>query len=391
MDNLPPRKIILLGPAYPYRGGIATIIERLAREFAGRGARVEVLTFSVQYPEWLFPGRSQFREGPPPDDLRIVRCVNTVNPLNWWRVGRRIRREAPDFVVLKYWTPLMAPCFGTIARVAKWRGGRTKFLVQLDNVVPHERRWFDGPLTRYFVQAMDGFVCMSRQVEGELAEFSPPDDKPRVCSPHPIFDHFGARLGREEAAAQLGLDPGVRYILFFGLVRPYKGLDMLLEAFASLRRGGGVPTKMLVAGEFYDDVAKYRAQVERLGIGNEVVIHDRFVGDGEIPLWFSLADLLVLPYRSATQSGVTQIAMHFEVPMVVTDVGGLAETVRDGVTGFVADPTPESIAAAIERSLAPGTAEALRANFAEEKKRFSWSAAADAIEELYRATNHITA
>jgi glycosyltransferase involved in cell wall biosynthesis len=762
---------MFLGPAWPYRGGIATIIETLARVFqSGRtdddgtehpAAEVKVLTFSTQYPSILFPGKSQYRDGAKPADLEITRCVSTINPLNWLKVGRLIGRESPDAVVLKYWTPFMAPCFGTIARVAKWtakmeakRAARRqrkpwrehlseqspkceklqkrtlqqsdsvddtffreqkrtpKFLVQLDNIIPHERRWFDAPLTRYFVRSMDGFIYMSEEVGRDLAEFAEPDDvaarrmgefgdgyvkccdtkvKPRLYSPHPIFDHFGEKLSREEAARRLGLNPNVRYVMFFGLVRAYKGLDILLDAWAKMKRdkseddnlggeqkrnvderdnaktyslkmpeiaekisviaannpcvsviygeaaesgnmtnrssenakthtnifaktcdgnadgrpgfddekseingnplegntkggsgvvagfessrntpekqdengernkvachrfvtekrsksiscgetyggvidgesrpdviagsptgcggengepsevanrdcntemhckpntykaisegissgeigekanlhmecGGGkgetanLPTgcggesgepsevenheanakiryksniygvinedlingvtgektksrpgivaksrpgviagsptgcrgkmdemgektnphrRLIVAGEFYDDVDKYREQIARLGLDDEVIIADHFIPDGEIPLWFSLADLLVLPYRTATQSGVTQIAYHFDVPMVVTDVGGLPEIVRDGVAGYVCRPAPESVATAIEKFFEPGNAAALRANFPEEKKRFSWSAAAAALEKLY--------
>ncbi|MDR2882353.1 MAG: glycosyltransferase [Alistipes sp.] len=385
------KNITFLGPAWPYRGGIATIIERLAAVFASRGAGVKVLTFREQYPEWLFPGKSQFRDGDPPEGLHIRRCVNTVNPLNWWRVGRLIRREAPDAVVLKYWTPFMAPCFGTIARVAKRRGNRNnsssapKFLVQLDNIVPHERRWFDGLLTRYFVLSMDGFIYMSEEVGRQLVDFD--TAKPRLYSPHPIFDHFGATLPRTEAAGRLGLDPEMRYVLFFGLVRPYKGVDMLLEAWATLKsRGVTNNRRLVIAGEFYDDVEKYRGQIAALGLDGDVIIHDRFVHDEHIPLYFSLADLLVLPYRSATQSGVTQIALHFDVPMVATRVGGLPEIVRDGVTGLLCDPNPAGIADALERALNPTTTATLRANFAKEKPRYSWAAAADTIERLYNMT-----
>jgi glycosyltransferase involved in cell wall biosynthesis len=382
------KKITFLGPAYPYRGGIATIIERLARVFSERGAKVNILTFALQYPAWLFPGRSQFRDGAPPEGLGIERAVNTANPFNWLRVGLRLRREAPDAVSLKYWTPFMAPCFGTIARVAR-RNKKTKFLVQLDNIVPHERRWFDRALTRYFVGAMDGFIYMSEAVGRELAEFD--TLKPRLYSPHPIFDHFGAPVPRTEAAARLGLDPGSEYVLFFGLVRPYKGLDMLIDAWATLKkRGKTANRRLLVAGEFYDDVEKYRSQIAALGLEKDVVIHPRFVGDDEIPLWFSLSDVLVLPYRSATQSGVTQIAFHFDVPMIVTDVGGLGEIVRDGVTGFVCAPDVASLAAAIERFWEPGTAARLRANFPAEKQRFSWDASADALDKLYSLTKKIT-
>jgi glycosyltransferase involved in cell wall biosynthesis len=378
------KSVTFMGPAWPYRGGIATIIERLAGVFASRGARVDILTFSTQYPEWLFPGKSQFRGGDPPEGLKIERVVNTVNPFNWLRVGRRIRREGPDAVILKYWTPLMAPCFGTIARVAK-RGnnrGRTRFLVQLDNIVPHEKRWFDDPLTRYFVRSMDGFVYMSEEVGRQLARYN--TSAPSLYSPHPIFDHFGKPLPGEVAAKELGLDPEREYVLFFGLVRPYKGVDMLLEAWADLKRRGLTKNrKLIVAGEFYDDVQKYRQQIRDLELTDDVILHDRFVHDEQIPAWFSLADLLVLPYRSATQSGVTQIALHFEVPMIVTNVGGLPEIVRDGVTGFVCQPTPQSIADTIEKFYTPGTAQKLRAHFPAEKKRFSWDASADALETLY--------
>ncbi len=377
-------KITLLGPAYPYRGGIATIMETLARVFGVRGAEVDVKTFTVQYPALLFPGKSQYRDGEPPEGLRIVRCVNTVNPLNWHKVGRVIRREAPDFVLMKYWTPFMAPCFGTIARVAR-RNRHTKFLVQLDNVIPHERRWFDSLLTRYFVRSMDGFIYMSEQVGRDLAEFD--TAKPRLYSPHPMFDHFGEKMSKEEACRRLGLNPEVDYVMFFGLVREYKGLDLLLEAWARMKRDGtAYGRRLIVAGEFYTDAAKYKDLIGKLGLADDVILHDWFIPDESVKLYFSLADLLVLPYRSATQSGVTQIAYHFDVPMIVTDVGGLPEIVPDGVTGYVAETTPESIALAIEKFYTDGNANRLRENFAEEKKRFSWSAAAEAIEELYKMT-----
>lgn len=373
-----------MGPAYPYRGGISAIMERLAKVFGSRGDDVDIKTFTVQYPSLLFPGRSQYRDGGVPEGLKIVRCVNTVNPLNWHKVGRLIRRESPDFVLMKYWTPFMAPCFGTIAAVAR-RNRRTKFLVQLDNVIPHERRWFDGMLTRYFVRNMDGFIYMSEQVGRELSEFD--TVKPRLYSPHPMFDHFGERLTKDEACKRLGLNPEVGYVMFFGLVRDYKGLDLLLDAWAQMKRNGtACGRRLIVAGEFYADAAKYREQIERAGLTDDVVLHDWFIPDDDVKLYFSLADLLVLPYRSATQSGVTQIAYHFEVPMVVTDVGGLPEIVPDGTVGYVASTTPESIALEIERFYTDHNGDRLRENFAEEKRRFSWESTADRIEELYRLT-----
>jgi glycosyltransferase involved in cell wall biosynthesis len=375
------KKLTLVGPAYPYRGGIATIMETLARVFQSRGAEVDVKTFTVQYPSLLFPGKSQYRDGEPPAGIKITRCVNTANPLNWHKVGRLIAREAPEVVLLKYWTPFMSPCFGTIARVAR-RNGHTKFLVQLDNVVPHERRWYDSLLTRYFVDSMDGFIYMSEQVGRELAEFD--TVKPRLYSPHPMFDHFGERLQKEEACRRLGLNPSVDYVMFFGLVRDYKGLDLLLSAWKIMKeRGTAFGRRLIVAGEFYGDKTPYIRQIDEAGLTDDVILHDWFIADSDVRLYFSLTDLLVLPYRSATQSGVTQIAYHFEVPMVVTDVGGLPEIVPDGTVGYVADVTSESIASAIERFYIAGNATILRANFATEKKRFSWDATADRIEELY--------
>lgn len=379
-----PHRITFIGPAYPYRGGIATIIETLALVFRSRGAEADIKTFTVQYPSLLFPGQSQYRGGEPPEGLRIERCISTVNPLNWLIMGRRIKKEAPDFVLLKYWTPFMAPCFGAIARIAR-RNRKTKFLVQLDNVIPHEKRWFDTILTRWFTGSMDGFIYMSEQVGRDLSRFD--TSKPRLYSPHPMFTHFGEKLSKLEACVRLGLNPEAGYVMFFGLVRDYKGLDMLLEAWSIMKKNGtAYGRRLIVAGEFYSDAAGYREQIERLGLSDDVILHDRFIPDDDVKIYFSLADLLVLPYRSATQSGVTQIAYHFEVPMVVTDVGGLPEIVPDGTVGYVAQPAPESIAFAIERFYTDGNAEKLKENFAEEKKRFSWESSADKILELYALT-----
>lgn len=373
-------KIIVLGPAHPFRGGLSAIMETLARTFARRGAEVRIETFTVQYPSFLFPGRSQTVGDPPPADLHIVRTVNTVSPLNWLRVGWRLRRERPDVVLLKYWTPFMAPCFGTIARLVR-RNGHTKVLCQIDNVEPHEHHVVDRPFNRYFLRAVDGFVYMSEQVHGELRVYT---DAPALFSPHPMFEHFGASVPRTEACARLGLDPEERHALFFGLVRDYKGLDLLFDAWALLReRGAARGWRLLVAGEFYTDPAPYLERLDRLGLRDEVVLRDRFVPDDEVRYWFSVADCLVLPYRTATQSGVTQIAYRFGVPMVVTDVGGLPEIVPDGRAGFVCRPEASSLADALERMQAPGVSERLSAGVEAESRRFSWEETCDRIEELY--------
>ena len=373
-------KILILGPAHPYRGGIASILETMARIFSRRGDAVEIRTFTRQYPALLFPGKSQTVDTPPPGDLCIRRRVDTVNPLNWLRVGRIIRRERPDFVLMKYWTPFMAPCFGTIARIAR-RNGHTKVLCQIDNVEPHEHHLTDRPFNRYYLRSVDGFVYMSEQVHRELAAYT---DAPALFSPHPLFEHFGERVDRTEACVRLGLDPACRYALFFGLIRDYKGLDLLLDAWAALRRSGRLGgRKLIVAGEFYTSPERYLRQISENGLQEEVLLHDRFIPDEQVKYYFSAADFVVQPYRTATQSGVTQIAYQFCTPMIVTDVGGLAEIVPDGRVGFVCPPTAEGVAAAVERIADPQTLVRFRENCLDERKRFSWERMCDRITELY--------
>lgn len=373
-------KITILGPAHPYRGGLASIMEIMARTFQRRGDEGDIKTFTLQYPSLLFPGESQTVATPPPADLRICRCVNTMNPLNWVRVGRRIRRERPDFVLMKYWTPFMAPCFGTIARIARGNG-HTKVLCQIDNVEPHERHLTDKPFNRYYLHSVDGFVYMSEQVHSELRAYS---DAPALFSPHPLFENFGERVERSEACVRLGLDPANRYVLFFGLIRDYKGLDLLLDAWAQLRRAGRTEgRRLIVAGEFYTAREPYLNRIADNGLQDEVLLHDRFIPDDDVKYYFSAADFVVQPYKTATQSGVTQIAYQFCVPMVVTKVGGLAEIVPDGRVGYVCEPTPEGVAGAIERMYEGDTLQRFRENCVEERRRFSWEEMCSRITELY--------
>ena len=373
-------KITILGPAHPYRGGLASIMEIMARTFQRRGDEVDIKTFTPQYPSLLFPGESQTVATPPPADLRICRCVNTMNPLNWVRVGRRIRRERPDFVLMKYWTPFMAPCFGTIARIARGNG-HTKVLCQIDNVEPHEHHLTDKPFNRYYLHSVDGFVYMSEQVHSELRAYS---DAPALFSPHPLFENFGERVERSEACVRLGLDPANRYVLFFGLIRDYKGLDLLLDAWAQLRRAGRTEgRRLIVAGEFYTAREPYLNRIADNGLQDEVLLHDRFIPDDDVKYYFSAADFVVQPYKTATQSGVTQIAYQFCVPMVVTKVGGLAEIVPDGRVGYVCEPTPEGVAGAIERMYEGDTLQRFRENCVEERRRFSWEEMCSRITELY--------
>ena len=372
-------KITLLGPAHPYRGGLASIMETMAREYQSRGHEVRIYTFTVQYPSLLFPGKTQYVTTPAPEDLHIERVMNTVNPLNWVSLGLRLKREKPDMVLMKYWTPFMAPCFGTIARIAR-TNGVTKVVCQIDNVEPHEHHIIDKPCNHYYLGAVDGFVYMSEQVHGELKAYT---SAPAIFSPHPMFENFGKVVERDEACRKIGIDPKVNYTLFFGLIRDYKGLDLLLEAWTKWKPEG---RKLLIAGEFYASREKYIALIERLGLQDRVVLHDHFVADEDVRYYFSTADCLVLPYRTATQSGVTQIAYNFSLPMIVTRVGGLPEIVPDGRVGLVCEPTVEAIADALQKIYVEGELQRLRENFTDERKRFSWAAMCDKLEEVYNMT-----
>ena len=369
-------KILLLGPAHPYRGGLASIMETMAREYQSRGHEVRIYTFTVQYPSLLFPGKTQYVTTPPPEDLHIERVMNTVNPLNWVSLGLRIKREKPDMVVMKYWTPFMAPCFGTVARIAR-SNGVTKVVCQIDNVEPHEHHIIDRPCNHYYLGAVDGFVYMSEQVHGELKAYT---KAPAIFSPHPMFENFGAVAERTEACRKIGISAEDKYTLFFGLIRDYKGLDLLLKAWAQWKPEG---RRLLIAGEFYASREKYISLIEQLGLEDRVVLHDRFIADEDVRYYFSAADALVLPYRTATQSGVTQIAYNFSLPMIVTRVGGLPEIVPDGRVGLVCEPEVETIAQALRELYAGEKLQTFKENFADERKRFSWAAMCDKLEEVY--------
>ena len=372
-------KIQFLGPAHPFRGGLAAIMQTMARHHQAEGHEVKLKTFTVQYPQFLFPGKSQFTDGPAPEDLTIERCIHTANLFNWIHQGLRIKRERPDVVILKYWTPFMAPCFGTIARLAR-RNGHTKFICQIDNVEPHEPHFFDRWFNRWFLGAMDGFVYMSEQVHRELAAYT---SAPALFSPHPMFENYGEKIDRTEACRALGLDPEKRYALFFGLIRDYKGLDLLLEAWRRLRLKGELADyKLVVAGEFYTDKTPYIKRINTPELKDVVILHDRFIPDEEVKNFFSATDFLVLPYKSATQSGVTQIAYKFNLPVIVTRVGGLAEIIPDGVAGVVCDPSADGVAKAIETILQPERLASLRGGMAEESKRFTWGAMCKKLLEV---------
>jgi glycosyltransferase involved in cell wall biosynthesis len=363
------KKIVLLGTTWPFRsGGIATFNERLARALMSEGHEVIIYTFSLQYPGFLFPGKGQYSDQPAPKDLDIRIRVNSVNPFNWLSVGRELRKLSPDLLIVRFWIPLMSPALGTIARIVR-KNRHTRVVALADNIIPHEKRFGDLFLTKYFVRNMDGFVTLSHKVMDDLKKLRP--KSPVLYTPHPLYDNFGAAISREEALKNLNLDPNFKYLLFFGFIRDYKGLDWLLTAFAdpALRK---FPVKLLVAGEYYTSSEKYDEIIRTNHLEEAVVLHTKFIDDSLVPSYFGAADLVVQPYKSATQSGVTQVAYHFEKPILVTDVGGLGEIVPHGKVGYAVKPDPESIKEAMLDFLENDRSEKFIRNIIEEKKRFSW-------------------
>ena len=372
-------KITIVGTAYPLRGGIAQYIALLYRALAARHD-VRIVTFTRQYPAFLYPGSTQ-KEEPDAETFRVPSeaMVDSVNPLTWILAARRIRRGRPDLLDFKYWIPFFGPCFGTIARIVR-RGRPTRVVYICDNVIPHEHRPGDRLFTRYAFGAADGFVVQSHAVERELRAMIPGARSAYV--PHPVYHGFGDPVPERDARARLGLAPG-HVLLFFGYVRRYKGLDVLLEAMALVRRS--LDVRLLVVGEFYSDAPSYRAQIRRLALEDAVTVRSDYVPNDDVKYYFSAADAVVLPYTSATQSGIAQIAYHFDLPVIATDVGGLAEVVRDGETGIVVAPgDPGALAAGIIRYFTASDRTRLRRTVAEEKKRYSWDTLVAALEDLTR-------
>jgi len=365
-------KIVLLSPAHPLRGGIAASSERLAQALQEQGHQVVIYSFSLLYPDFIFPGKTQYTDDPRPLDLTIKIRLNSVNPFNWIAVGREVAREQPDRVLVRFWLPLMGPALGTVLRITHWFSGeKPKITALVDNIIPHEKRPGDRLFARYFVQACDDFVVMSRSVGAEIQQFS--TSKPVRYAPHPIYDNYGDALPMAEARRQLNIPVEVPLLLFFGFIRAYKGLDLLLEALARQKSVQGRPVHLLIAGECYEDWSIYQAIIDKHGLAGTLHVHTDFIPAETVRVFFSAADLVVQPYKTATQSGISQIAYHFDKPMVVTQVGGLAEIVTDGVSGYVVAPAPGAIAAAIHDFFAMDRALTLVAGVQKEKQRFSWA------------------
>ena len=371
-------KIIIIGTAYPYRGGLATFNERLAREYILQGHEVEIYTFTLQYPPLFFPGKTQYLDGPAPEGLKIYRKFSSVNPFTWLKTGREISKKQPDLVIVKYWLPFMAPCFRSILKQVR-KNGKTRIVSILDNIIPHEKIFEGKCFTKSFVNAVDGFVAMSHSVLEDVNVFD--KEKPKVFSPHPLYDNFGEKVSKEKACNKLKLDENQNYMLFFGFIRDYKGLDLLLKAFADNRfRTSNI--KLIVAGEFYKKSKKYFALEKKLKLNGEIIWSNNFIHNSEVKYYFAAADIIVQPYKSATQSGVTQIAYHFEKPMLVTDVGGLSEIVPHGKVGYIVKPNEKDIADALIDFFDNKRFNDFTENIILEKEKFQWSTMIDSINSL---------
>ena len=368
--------IIIIGPAHPLRGGLASYDERLAKQFIDEGHSTTIYTFSYQYPGFLFPGTTQFSSEPPPENIPIKVKINSVNPLNWIAVGNELKKLKPDIIVVRYWLPFMGPCLGTILRRVK-KNKHTKVVCIADNIFPHEKRPGDTIFTKYFLKPVDGFITMSQKVLQDLKEFA--KNKPAQFVPHPLYDNFGEIISKEEARKKLGINQDEKLVLFFGFIRKYKGLDILLNAMKILKREYNVHNlKLLIAGEFYEDEKNYSDLLNDPLIKNNLILHTNFISDSEVKYYFCAADCVIQPYRNATQSGVTPLAYHFEKPMIVTNVGGLPSLVPDKKVGLIAEPNPGNIAEKIIEYFT------LREEFflphlREEKKKYTWKVMTEAI------------
>ena len=372
-------KITILGPAHPLRGGIAALNERLAKQLLEEGHDVNIVSFKLQYPKILFPGKTQYSSTKASFNFTVTQEVNSIHPYNWIRIGNKIKRSRPDILIIRFWLPFMGMSLGTIARRVK-KNKHTKIISIADNFIPHEKRPGDSYLSHYFAKPVHGFIAMSGSVLNDLKEFD--QLKPKRLTPHPIYDHYGKVEEREFALEKLGLSHTNRYILFFGFIRDYKGLDLLLKAF-SKEYFKTKNIKLLVAGEFYVDEDKYMQLVNENQLKEKVIFRSDYIPNSEVQHYFNAADLVAQPYKSATQSGVTQIGYHFNKPMLVTHVGGLAEIIPHMKCGYVVPVNEDEIAKALIDFYENNRMDQFIKNVMKEKERFSWDKMTKCIFDLW--------
>jgi len=376
-------KIFIIGPAYPLRGGPAQFNENLCAELNKAEHDAQIISYSLQYPNFLFPGSTQYEtSGKAPEGIKIHTLINTVNPFNWIKVARFIKKEKPDFILFRYWLPFFGPCLGTIGRLVK---SKTKVLVLTDNIIPHEKRFGDKPFTNYFVKSCDGFIAMSKTVLNDISKFSSNQNK--AYSPHPMYETYGASVSMEEARKKLNLNGNDKIILFFGLIRHYKGLDILMEAMAhpEIKKQN---IKLLIAGEFYEDKQPYLDLIQKHQLQDCIILHDKFIANEDVRYYFCASNLVAQTYRNATNSGVTMVGYFYEKPMLVTNVGGLAEIVPNEKCGYVVDTTISKISEKIITYFSQNKEEEFTQNVRIEKKKYEWNEFIRVLMNLYHTSKN---
>jgi glycosyltransferase involved in cell wall biosynthesis len=363
------KKIAIIGPAHPLRGGIANFNEALAKAFLNDGKEVKLFSFKLQYPAFLFPGTTQFDNGAAPHALKIETVLNSINPINWIISAFRIKAFKPDLIVVRFWLPFMGPCLGSVVRIIKFFY-KVPVIAITDNVIPHEKRFGDRIFTQYFVKSCDAFVAMSKSVLTDLANFT--DNDKKIFLPHPLYTIFGEPISKSQAQSKLNLNPDDVNILFFGFIRKYKGLSLLLKSFAKTTQKH-TNAKLIVAGEFYEDSEPYLKLIKTLNIQDKVVLKTNYIPADEVKYYFSACDLVAQTYLTATQSGVTQIAYFYHTPMLVTNVGGLAEIVPNHKVGYVCEQNENEISDCLNDFIENNRYNQFRDNIKSEKHRFEWS------------------
>ncbi|GIV27914.1 MAG: glycosyl transferase [Bacteroidia bacterium] len=375
-------KIFIIGPAFPYRGGPARFNENFVSALLHHNISTEIISFTLQYPSLLFPGTSQFENTSqiPTFPFKIVRLISTINPFSWFHTARYINREKPDAIIFRYWLPFFAPAFGTIAKLLD---KKIKILALTDNVEPHERRVGDKIFNQYFLSSCDGFITMSDKVLNDLNQYVP--KKPKIKVFHPLYENYPPIIDKHQARQLLQLPVDKKILLFFGLIRSYKGLDILLNALKdiNLQKEDFV---LLIAGEFYDDKEKYLQIIRNLNLDSKIILHDYYIPDEKVNLYFSACDVVVQPYKSATNSGVSMVSYFYNKPIISTNVGGLREIILDKKTGWLCEPTSESLSLAIMNFLMETNLHEIEKNILSFKKEFSWNTF---VEKIVKFTQDI--
>ncbi len=371
-------KFKILSPAYPYRGGIANFASLLYKHLSQK-EEVDVINFLRQYPKILFPGKSQLEKEKTPLDIPSRRLLDSVNPINWIKIGKLIQKEEPDWLIIKFWMPFFGPALGTVAKYAR-KNKKTKIALLCHNIIPHEKRSGDESLTKYLFKHVDKFIVLSSTVEEQLKQFVPNADYKVLY--HPVYSNFGDIVSQKEAKVYINVK-AEKLILFFGFIREYKGLDILIKALPKLNNKN---IKLVVAGEFYSNKIKYEELIREHNLEDRIILKDNFIPSDDVKYYFSAADLVVLPYRSATQSGIIQVSNNFCKPVISTKVGGLGEIVHDGENGYLVEPeNPDALAEKINYFFESGKGEELSEQIAMNNKKYSWENFTDQMLDFLKS------